>query len=517
MDCRTHLIDIYEMGSRLPPITPASAKHALSFRHQLVAGVSLLLMGLWLTMSWLALGQLRTTFKRREASEATLWLQRASRALQPLVLTGRYAEAERLALGLVRQQPFYTHTTLRLYQNPRQPAAMPRPLVSIKQGHTVVSAPLVYQMQIQEAGEEQRQGDVLTFRESIRFEDRLWGQWTITVSDLAFAADLGASRERFLLVGAGSLMVFVALMVLLSGALTRPVDELTALGQRVAEGDLSREATPRGPAELQQVINTANTMQAAVRKRAEEQQERLAALHTLQQETQRLNQMQGDFTAAVSHELKTPLVSIEGYSRLLAENLEGQQGQDAENILTSALHLKGLINTLLDTVRLSQGDLALHPRPTHIETVLRDFRRMISYTLTRSQSEFSEDLRLPDFRVLVDPDRLLQIILNLVGNALKHAQGAPVRLTVHHADETLWVEVLDEGPGVPPDQREEVFAPFVQVAGALGKPEGTGLGLFIVRSLARNMGGDVTVQNHPQPGKTGALFVVRLSAPRVDA
>ncbi|MEM9387364.1 MAG: ATP-binding protein [Pseudomonadota bacterium] len=215
----------------------------------------------------------------------------------------------------------------------------------------------------------------------------------------------------------------------------------------------------------------------------------------------------------LSHELRTPLSAIAGYARLLEQALEGvpEQRDHARVISRSATHIAGLIEATLEQYRRDSAEVSVHPQPT-------DVRALVSH-LTALLAPLAADKAL-GFAAFVSPDlperlhldgmRLRQMLLNLLGNAIKYTEEGGVRLDVHWEDEghQLELAVADTGLGIPPELRERVFQPFDR-AGREGQ-DGTGLGLHISRLIAQRMGGGISLDD-TAPGE-GSRFVIRIVA-----
>ncbi len=235
-----------------------------------------------------------------------------------------------------------------------------------------------------------------------------------------------------------------------------------------------------------------------------------AALFTALRRDRRLQELRTRFVASVSHELRTPLASI----LLLAENLEqgrvpaGSAETYHRSIRREAQRLRRLVDDVLDFSRLERGeepalqraDTALAPLVASLTDEVRDRVEHAGRTL---------DLRIEDVAgsALLDAEALRRAVLNLVDNALRHGGGDGVQLTARAGGRLSFV-VADRGPGVPADQRERVFEPFAQLAGPTGSSGGAGLGLAIVRTIAREHGGDVAVRDRePGPGAVFELWI----------
>ena len=228
-----------------------------------------------------------------------------------------------------------------------------------------------------------------------------------------------------------------------------------------------------------------------------------------------------DFLANVSHEIRTPLNALLGVAELLADSaLDDQQRRHVAVFRQSGEALHALINDLLDLTKIEAGHLALRPEAFQLHDLLDD-----QIALMRPLAE-AKGLRLllevaPDLPpwVLGDRQRLAQGLLNLLGNAIKFTRSGQVALRVAQGQAPLLgFMVEDTGVGVAPSKLESVFVPFVQVDDELPRAYGgTGLGLSITRSLARLMGGDVTLRSTPGQGASFLLTARLPPAPPAAA
>ena len=239
------------------------------------------------------------------------------------------------------------------------------------------------------------------------------------------------------------------------------------------------------------------------------------------------NAAKSQFLAAMSHELRTPLNAICGYVQLLELGLRGpvteEQAADLERIQTNQQHLLRLINDVLKFTQLGAGQVKYHITDVSLETTLRATEAMILPQIHASGLKYVCEPCDPDISIRADPNKLQQIILNLLGNAMKFTpSGGRIGLSCATSDDGVCLlRVSDNGPGIPDGKLEAIFDPFVQVERKLNQPaEGIGLGLAISRELARSMGGDVTVVTKVGNGSTFTLQLplsVRERSDRVRA
>ncbi|MEZ5664711.1 MAG: ATP-binding protein [Burkholderiaceae bacterium] len=241
------------------------------------------------------------------------------------------------------------------------------------------------------------------------------------------------------------------------------------------------------------------------------------ALQQARRAAEAANQAKTRYISTISHELRTPLNSILGYAQLLQEDpdMAPHRSQAIQVINRGGEHLLSLIDGTLDIARIESGRLALDVRPMAFSDTLREVARLFELQAAAKglQFEFRCATRLPDM-VRADEKRLRQILINLLGNAVKFTREGSVCLQVSFAREMAQFEVRDTGPGLHPAELERVFEPFERGGGAgsgtSAGSAGTGLGLTIARMLTDLMGGEMTVRSTPGEG---TVFMVRLFLP----
>ena len=223
-------------------------------------------------------------------------------------------------------------------------------------------------------------------------------------------------------------------------------------------------------------------------------------------ETERLK---GEFIAAVSHELRTPLAVIMGLAELLKEEeLSPSAKESVELILESAFRLKTMVDNLLDTSRLEAGRFEVAKRPVNLRPLLLELAKSFGGVARLSGVSFKVEVEeLPPLEA--DPDRVVQVVGNLLSNAFKFTPpGGEVVLRAHVDAQNLLLEVADTGPGIPKEELPKLFQRFVRAENARARGvSGTGLGLFISRHIVEAHGGRIEVES--EEGR-GSLFRVIL-------
>lgn len=234
-------------------------------------------------------------------------------------------------------------------------------------------------------------------------------------------------------------------------------------------------------------------------------------LESRSREAEEANRVKGEFLAAMSHELRTPLNAIAGYAQLLQLGVSGpvteQQVQHLERIQRSQQHLLGIINDILNFSRIEAGRVVYENQPLNLGQIAEAVSPMIEPQVQAKGIKLMVGDCAPELMARGDRPKVEQILINLLSNAVKFTpMNGRIEVTWGSDNGRAWVTVQDSGIGIPADQMEAIFTPFVQVGRRLSSPqEGTGLGLPISRELARGMGGDLVVTSKIGHGTTVTL------------
>jgi signal transduction histidine kinase len=329
----------------------------------------------------------------------------------------------------------------------------------------------------------------------------------------------------------------------LSRGITGPVRTLALASEGIARGDYTRRAQLRrrdelgvlaerfdwmaaqvqaSHHELRTQVQTAQSLADELEHANEQMEAALAEADAARHEAEAANRSKSEFLATMSHEIRTPINAIIGYTDLLTMELEGPltPGQHAqlERVRFSSRHLTGLVEQLLDFARIEAGSLRIERRVAFADDAVAAAVTVLGPEAARKGVALSADCA-GGLRYHGDPQRVDQILLNLVSNAVKFTESggrATIRCGHAHAvlpathTEGAWVylRVEDTGIGIAPDQEERIFEPFVQVeSGYTRRHGGAGLGLAISRRFARWMGGDLTVESTPGAGSAFTLWL----------
>lgn len=247
-------------------------------------------------------------------------------------------------------------------------------------------------------------------------------------------------------------------------------------------------------------------------------QEANETLEGLYREAESATRAKSEFLANMSHEIRTPLTAILGYTELLLAEVDGaaspQMREALEIVHRNGQYLLRLIEDILDLAKIEAGKLRVEKTRCHLPTLMADILSLMRVRAAAKNLTLTIESEgpVPEY-IETDPIRLRQILINLVGNAIKFTELGSVRVivrTVTSGDGKLQLtfDVVDTGIGIPPEQLEEIFEPFHQVDGSASRRHGgTGLGLTISRRLAQMLGGDITVQSTVGRGSTFTLTI----------
>jgi signal transduction histidine kinase len=319
------------------------------------------------------------------------------------------------------------------------------------------------------------------------------------------------TRDTALLVGAGLIAGLTGAALLFTGLISsmrRPLEDLVDASGRLAGGDLDARVKVGG-------LSETATLGSAFNEMAEELQRRAG-------ERDQLDRMKDEFVLTASHELRSPLTSVQGFAELLLlerEKLSPKQAETVEVILDNTRHLVRLLNDLLDLARSDAGRLTIRPERTGATGLIEDAVRTMRAQLDARGQELSLEID-PDLpQIEADRDRIRQVLVNLLTNANEYCpQGAKIGVKAGRSDAEVEIDVIDDGPGIPEQQLEHIFERFSRGdAGETQRVGGTGLGLAISKSLIELHGGTIGAESTPGEGSTFRIRLPMIAPDRVEA
>ncbi|MYW00725.1 HAMP domain-containing protein [Streptomyces sp. SID3343] len=297
---------------------------------------------------------------------------------------------------------------------------------------------------------------------------------SVFVSTLLIILGLRAEvRFRYMLVFTS--LACLAVTLVLAHGMTSPLREMTAAARAMARGDYSRRVRATSRDEVGQLATAFNRMAA---------------------DLEAVDRHRRELVANVSHELRTPISALHA---VLENMVDGVQKPDPDTLglaLTQTARLGRLVSQLLDLSRLDSGAVPLHAREFAVQPFLSALATETGAAALGSDVRFRVDVSPPELTALADPERLHQVVTNLVANACRHSPSGGTVSLYARRDEgpgSLRLEVQDEGPGIPHGERGRVFERFTRGGESSSADGGTGLGLAIARWAVDLHGGDISV------------------------
>mgnify|MGYP006275493841 FL=1 len=294
--------------------------------------------------------------------------------------------------------------------------------------------------------------------------------------------------------------------------LQKPLERVSDLKNSVVRALEKRRLSLENDSLIEQLKQTNERLEQRVKERTAEIEKSRRSLARAKEEAEAANRAKSEFLANMSHEIRTPMSSIIGTADLLKDtDLTGEQREYVEIAKASATSLLDLINNILDLSKIEAGKLELDEQDFDFRSLFDDLARIMQYKIQEKGIDYLTRID-PDVPALLtgDPARLRQVMLNLVGNAVKFTDKGKITVNavlVSETDDTAFIRcsVADTGIGIPEDKQGDLFEKFTQVKDSweFAGSRGTGLGLAISRQLAKMMGGTIGMSS--EAGK-GSIF-----------
>jgi signal transduction histidine kinase/ActR/RegA family two-component response regulator len=334
--------------------------------------------------------------------------------------------------------------------------------------------------------------------------------------------ELSAALTRALALGllglVGSLISIAIFGTGLLRSITQPIRRLTTTAERLGAGDFATRVPEQGVGDLRHLAASLNKMAESLQHSSEERSQQHAALAASREDADRANLAKSEFLSRMSHELRTPLNAILGFAQLLElDELDERQRDNVSHIVSGGRHLLDLINEVLEISRIEAGSMSPAIEPIHAPTIIREALELVGPLADqRGISLNAETDAFAQVWIAADQQRLKQVLLNLLANAVKYNTDAgAVSVTLKASESRVQIAVTDTGLGIAQDQVDKLFIPFERLGAESSGVEGTGLGLVLALRLAEAMDGTIHVQSQPWIGSTFTVDLPLAETPEV--
>nr|WP_240638190.1 ATP-binding protein [Pseudomonas jilinensis] len=357
-----------------------------------------------------------------------------------------------------------------------------------------------------------------------RGEPQYLGQVSVGLSNAAFLK----RQRQILLSGLGlAALTLIAALILalrLAQALAKPLRDMSQAVNALSQGQLNTRLNVSDQHEIGHLMSNINALASTLEQARQEQQQAIEQLVKAREEAESANRAKSDFLAMMSHELRTPMNGVLGMLQLLeTTELNREQTEYVEIAGDSTDHLLKVINDILDFSRIERGAVEIEHIGFDLPQLLRSSVAVFEHAASQKGLSLITELQGDpmDCTVVGDPTRIRQILVNLIGNALKFTEQGSIRLRADWSEDgpnQIWLQcrVEDTGIGIASDRLDSMFEAFRQADSSTSRRfGGTGLGLSIARTFAHHMGGELTAVSREGHGScfTLSLPLTRSLAP----
>lgn len=332
--------------------------------------------------------------------------------------------------------------------------------------------------------------------------------------------------KKIISVTLAALLIAAALVYLYVKHLLGPIARLSHVAVRVREGDLTVQSGIKSDDEIGVLSKTFDGMIEQLRTNIEtldnKVKERTSELEIAVEKLKTLDELKSSFLSNVSHELRTPLTSVRGFAMIIKKRIEGviapriqsldektdkalaQVRENIDIIISESERLTDLINDVLDLAKMEEGRMEWKKEPIDMAELVDHAASALGPLFSSKGITFVKQMS-KGLVVIGDPDRLMQVMVNLISNALKFTDKGSITVKGRQEKDFVEINVIDTGIGIMPEDLDKIFEKFKQVGNTLtDKPHGTGLGLPICKQIIENYRGEIRVES--RPGKGSSFF-----------
>jgi two-component system, sensor histidine kinase ChiS len=332
------------------------------------------------------------------------------------------------------------------------------------------------------------------------------GKNTYYVGRLIFAksmvlAPVARLRTIILIAMLGNLAINLILAVLLGRIIAKPIESLISEVEIIGSGDIDHRIKVTGKNEISKLATTFNHL-------AQVLELEINNLKSKNIELVRVNDLKDDFLANVTHELRTPLYGMIGLAESLMDGIAGQLEEKARYnlslVINSGKRLTSLVNDILDYSQLKHGDITLNLSSINLHSIVKLIISISMPLIENKDLKIKTSIEPDSFYVNADENRLQQILLNVMGNAIKFTEYGEIEISAKTSpdnNDEIIVSIKDTGIGIAKEDQDRIFELFEQAGGSISKYKtGTGIGLSISKQLIELHGGKIRVDSEPNKG-----------------